>query len=45
MMIVHIIAPINEMDDRAMALTLLVGLFLCDWGFHFDSVLRIMNLE
>jgi len=44
-MIVHIIAPISEMDDRAMALMFLVDLILCDWGFHFDSVLRIINLE
>jgi hypothetical protein len=45
MMIVHSIAPVSETDDRTIALMFLVVLFLCDWLFHFGSVVRIMNLE
>jgi hypothetical protein len=45
MMIVHSAAPVSEIDDRTMALMFLAFLFLCDWLFHFGSVVRIMNLE
>jgi hypothetical protein len=45
MMIVHSTAPVSEIDDRIIALTFLVVLFLCDWLFHFGSVFRIINLE
>jgi hypothetical protein len=44
-MTVHAAIPINETDDRIIALIFLVVLFLWDFVFHFGSVFEIMNLE
>lgn len=44
-MIVQVIIPIREIDERIIALIFLGVLFLCNFKFHFGSVLRIMKLE
>jgi hypothetical protein len=42
---VHAALPINEIDDRIIALIFLVVLFLWNFVFHLGSVFRIKNLE
>jgi hypothetical protein len=41
MMIVHSTAPVSEIVDRTIPLMFLVVLFLCDWLFHFGSVVLV----
>jgi|TergutMp193P3_1026864.scaffolds.fasta_scaffold00870_3 hypothetical protein len=44
-MIVHAAIPVKEIDDSAIALMFLVGLFLWSFKFHLGSVFKIMKLE
>jgi len=44
-MIVQVATPVREIDDKIIALMLLVGLFLWNFKFHFGSVFKIINLE
>jgi hypothetical protein len=43
--IVHVVIPISETDDRIIALMFLVVLFLWNFVFHLGSVFKIKNLE
>jgi len=44
-MIVQIIIPVREMDDRITAVIFFVVSGLWDLKFHFGSVFKIINLE
>jgi hypothetical protein len=44
-MIVQIIIPVKEIDDRITAVMFFVVSFLWDFRFHFGSVFKIINLE
>jgi hypothetical protein len=44
-MMVQIIIPVGEIDDRIIALILFVVLFLWNFKLHFGSVFKIINLE
>lgn len=43
--IVQIISPIREIEDRISALVFLTDLLLWDFKFHFGSDLKTKNLE
>jgi cellobiose-specific phosphotransferase system component IIC len=44
-MTVHITIPVKEIDDKITAVMFFVVSFLWDFGFHFGSVFKIINVE
>ena len=43
--IVQIVSPVKEIEDRISVQVFLIDLFLWDFKFNFGSEFKIMNLE